>query len=1042
MWIKPVKIDQSELSEKNPLQDYIYGDWKDIESTCQGKIFLQVKMDSKLYDSYAILPFSLKETIHAFGGLVKWFGGKRHHLDLSPALSNGSVYRIIVYAHRKNKSPKLSPKHETPEHHSNEQCVWRFLVAILINRDEAMDNWNQFLSIIEEKSDVDHYGIFESDTFDTYIEEKDAEILKLFARLAKKDSDTLTIEDIEANRLSWQIKKHFGLDDIHVIGAYPAGFFDKSSGTHYRGVAYLTQSAFYFTDISCGFNLQFFYKDISAIDRGEWADSIFRQYFIIKLCSGKHFYFIFYAERRQVLSLLYHLTDVAITGLIQRRDSDLFKHNKKMAKYPGSTSYLAETLSEVTKRTQSQNFHEIFHLPFDEYLFYGFECHFWYETSRKYFKGLLYISSNYISFSGQNHLRFLLPIIEITFVGKKVTSFFVHDAIEIIWNGNRSFFFSSFEQRNTVYECILRHISNRQKEGSQMDREVTHEVDLSAINPALPLEAFDITEKHLTIEFTETGLYYLFSDHYNSREIRETEISKENRWISYFNRYGRGLVMLRSKEFDELLAEGVPTSFRPEIWLICSGGVFLRQRSGEHYYQYLVYRYLDMSSAATEDIEKDLHRSFPDHPAYQNMLGIDALRRVLIAYSWRNRHIGYCQSMNIITSFLLLYMNEEDTFWTLAGLCECMVPDYYSETMIGAIIDQRAFEYMVSQALPDLFAHLGQIHVDLSLISVPWFVCLFLNNMTSIAACQILDMFFCHGTKFLFQFGLSILREKLPLLMKVTSDDSAMTILRDYFQYLEINIDELHKLISIAEKEYGNLRMDGINRLRMIYRMQIVHNLGDIKRKMLLKGLSEDTQLGEDEIQRIYHELYRDKPLDRSYLNIALNEDEFGHTIESIIRITGDSLYPSVSNPTTLRILDPMFKSKLFSYGQKVTSTSNMKKRADFAALLKTLNWLLKKKGCHRIEFLFDLYDSDGDHELLPSEYREFIRAILSFWYCIYSGSFISIENTLENLLAQLESTYPVALDQRIELNDVILLLLSQSVLSEFLNTVFILPID
>jgi len=75
-------------------------------------------------------------------------------------------------------------------------------------------------------------------------------------------------------------------------------------------------------------------------------------------------------------------------------------------------------------------------------------------------------------------------------------------------------------------------------------------------------------------------------------------------------------------------------------------------------------------------VVQDVRRSGIEDKAQQ-----DILRRVLLAYSQRNKVVGYCQGMNFLCTVLIQQLHDEEwVFWVFAAILEnILVPDFYAK---------------------------------------------------------------------------------------------------------------------------------------------------------------------------------------------------------------------------------------------------------------------------------------------------------------------------------------------------------------------------
>jgi hypothetical protein len=277
----------------------------------------------------------------------------------------------------------------------------------------------------------------------------------------------------------------------------------------------------------------------------------------------------------------------------------------------------------------------------------------------------------------------------------------------------------------------------------------------------------------------------------------KTPDGSQSQWHALVSRGAENAELLRADNaVHALVAAGVPTEFRPQLWLMLSGANEERRRWPREYYSNLIALHREKGSPYDDEIRRDLARTLPGvdlfHPRKQDGAveidvahpyplkldgngGLSRLNRVLCAYSLRNRSVGYCQGLNMLAGTLLtLFLSsdtsgaeaEENSFWILCTLVESRL-GYFSKSMAGLEVDQLVLGSLVSYYLPRLADHLRLLEISLASFTVSWLVCLFVEAPLTVKPggdmrdiYEVWDYLFLRGDEFLFGFGLALLRTK------------------------------------------------------------------------------------------------------------------------------------------------------------------------------------------------------------------------------------------------------------------------------------------
>ncbi|AEC09653.1 Ypt/Rab-GAP domain of gyp1p superfamily protein [Arabidopsis thaliana] len=291
-------------------------------------------------------------------------------------------------------------------------------------------------------------------------------------------------------------------------------------------------------------------------------------------------------------------------------------------------------------------------------------------------------------------------------------------------------------------------------------------------------------------------------------------------------------------ELEVLIHGGAPMALRGELWQAFAG---VKKRRVKNYYQNLLaadslgndieqelMQHTDEKGSSTDplsvvekwkgQIEKDLPRTFPGHPALDDDFR-NALRRLLTAYARHNPSVGYCQAMNFFAALLLLLMPEENAFWSLTGIIDDYFHDYYSEEMLESQVDQRVLEELLRERFPKLVHHLDYLGVQVACVTGPWFLTIFINMLPWESVLRVWDVLLFEGNRvMLFRTALALMEFYGPALVTTKDIGDAVTLL----QSMTGSTFDSSQLVFTACMGYQNVHESKLQELRSKHRPAVI----------------------------------------------------------------------------------------------------------------------------------------------------------------------------------------------------------------------------
>ncbi|XP_009215618.1 small G protein signaling modulator 3 isoform X3 [Papio anubis] len=307
----------------------------------------------------------------------------------------------------------------------------------------------------------------------------------------------------------------------------------------------------------------------------------------------------------------------------------------------------------------------------------------------------------------------------------------------------------------------------------------------------------------------------------------------------------------RSEKLRSLVLAGIPHGMRPQLWMRLSGALQKKRNSELSYREIVKNSSNDETLAAKQGVTRScccgcqwlpdrLRRTCcapcPATPASPAWAASGCPACAGCSGPWPGSTQRSATARALVAACLLLFLEEEDTFWMMCAIIEDLLPaSYFSTTLLGVQTDQRVLRHLIVQYLPRLDKLLQEHDIELSLITLHWFLTAFASVVDIKLLLRIWDLFFYEGSRVLFQLTLGMLHLKEEELIQSENSASIFNTLSD----IPSQIEDAELLLGVAMRLAGSLTDVAVETQRRKHLAYLIADQGQLLGTGTLTNLSQ-----------------------------------------------------------------------------------------------------------------------------------------------------------------------------------------------------------